>query len=257
MKFGLIGNPISHSLSPVLFRAAYPYSEDVYDLIEAHDFGKALTRFQSEGYTGINITAPYKEIITGIGAERDEDVSNTGSANTLISKNGRLMLYNTDIYGVANSLENFATRGSVVLVLGYGGAGKTAAYTLLGRGCRVNVVNRNPARKAGRVWEDQVGFALPGSVLSLVKASDIVVNTLPLVPEYLKDADFSGKILLDANYRGENLSYTKSLRGVVYIPGTRWLLEQAVISFRLFTGREPDYNSMKSVTDNLQSLLSL
>ncbi|MCK9304881.1 MAG: hypothetical protein PHP30_02890 [Bacteroidales bacterium] len=251
MKFGLIGNPISHSLSPILFRAAYPYSEDTYDLIESHDFEKAFNRFQSEGYTGINITAPYKERITGIGAERDRDVINTGSANTLINRDGRLILYNTDIYGVANSLGDLVSKDSSVLILGYGGAGKAAAYTLSGKGCRVNVVNRTPARKAGAAWEDQVGFALPGSLTGLVRISEIVVNTLPLVPEYLKEADFCRKVILDANYKGENLSYTQSCKGVIYIPGTRWLLEQAAVSFRLFTGREPDYSSMKSVTDNL------
>jgi len=251
MKFGLIGNPVSHSLSPMLFRAAYPSSADTYDLIEAIDFVESVKKFKTEGYDGINITAPYKELITTIGARAEEEVLNIGAGNTLVYRDKKLVLFNTDIHGVWESLSGFITEGSDAVVLGYGGAGKSAAYILSKKGLKVKVINRSPAKGRGFDWEKQIEFMGPESLNKILKISGTVINTLPVLPEFLKEAEFSGKVILDANYTGKNLSFARLHPGVIYLPGTLWLLNQAIASYRIFTGREPDRDSMRLFTDNL------
>ncbi len=251
MKFGIIGNPVSHSLSPMLFKAAYPSPADTYDLIEALDFEDSLRRFKTERYDGINITAPYKELITKIGARAEEEVLSIGAANTMVYKKKELILFNTDISGVWESLCGFIAEGSEAVVLGYGGAGKAAAYILSKKSIKVKVVNRSPGKSRGFDWEKLIEFHGPESLNKILKISGTIVNTLPVLPEFLKEADFSGKVILDANYTGENLSFTRSQPGVRYLPGTLWLLNQAIASYSIFTGREPDRDSMRLFTDNL------
>ena len=106
-KCGLIGNPISHSKSPALFAAAYGTGKHSYSLIEAPTCKEAMERFAAEGYTGTNVTSPFKDEVMEYVSLPDKISSLLGSANTIISANGKLHSYNTDYYGVKNTLEAF------------------------------------------------------------------------------------------------------------------------------------------------------
>jgi shikimate dehydrogenase len=250
MKFGLIGHPISHSLSPLLFKTAYPGINDSYELVETSTLSEAMERFYSDGFNGLNITTPYKEEITAYDSVSDETVLCLSAANTMIRKEDKIYLYNTDVDGVRGSLLTYAEKGTTALVLGFGGAGRAAAYAAWSMGCTVLVVNRSDRRR-GVSWEKEISFYRPESFGSLLKSIEIVINTLPLIPPFLSDTNLSGKVVLDASYSSASLSFVRSQPGVKYIPGTYWLLYQAIESFRLFTGKEPDVNSMKLLIDNL------
>ena len=127
MKYGLIGYPISHSQSPVLFRAAYPQSDMRYDLIEEPDFETAYGRFLRE-YEAVNVTAPFKG-----DAFRKVDVADTISrelfaVNILKKKDGRIYGYNSDFWAIKQMLEPYAGTAArpQVLVVGCGGAAERA-----------------------------------------------------------------------------------------------------------------------------------
>ena len=145
MKYGLIGHPVSHSKSPLLFKAAYNGRDDMtYDLIDRESFEDAFKVFM-DGYQGINVTAPFKEE-----AFRKADVADTISrellaVNILTRKDGRLYGYNSDFWAIRDLLVPFAQENprSKVLVVGCGGAAKAAALAALKLKLHVTVANRN------------------------------------------------------------------------------------------------------------------
>ena len=98
MKFGLIGHPIAHSLSPALFRAGYD-GRYQYDLIETPDFEQAYERFIRE-YDGVNVTAPFKELAFRKADILSEECRRIGAANLLVKTPEGVKAYNSDYRGV-------------------------------------------------------------------------------------------------------------------------------------------------------------
>ena len=105
MKFGLIGHPIEHSLSPALFKAGYDGMYP-YDLIITEDFEEAYKRFL-EGYDGINVTAPFKELALRKADIISEECRLVGATNLLIKTPQGITAYNSDFRGLKILLQNF------------------------------------------------------------------------------------------------------------------------------------------------------
>lgn len=215
--FGLIGSPISHSLSPALFEAAYG-GRMAYDLIETGSFEDAWTRFL-ESYRAVNVTMPFKALAAARTINRSEEVRAIGAANILVKTDLGVAAYNSDVMAVRNMLSS-CPAGSKVAIIGSGGAGKAAqlaANSLFSR-----VFSRHHDEIAGGV------------------SADVIIYTLPCaVPGYDKlDCD----VLIEANYKNPCLEGHPG-----YISGKRWLLEQAICGFGLMTGEKPDAEAMKKV----------
>lgn len=219
-RFGLIGCPISHSLSPALFKAAYGEkygSSYLYDLIEGDDFGKSFATFM-ESYDGINVTAPFKEKAFSRADSAEEGCRAIGAANLLVKTASGIAAYNTDFMGVRMSLEkalkaqgrygnSFA--GLKAMVAGCGGAGKAAAAAAAAMGMKTAILNRTLSKA------EDFASGFPGSPFDVrpldefrecFRSSDIIIYTLPgAVPglEMLSEDDFlsSHKTILEANYR--------------------------------------------------------
>ena len=98
MKFGLIGHPIEHSLSPALFRAGYD-GRYPYELIQTSDFEEAYERFLAD-YDGINVTAPFKELAIKKADILSEECLKIGATNLLIKTPEGIKAYNSDYLGV-------------------------------------------------------------------------------------------------------------------------------------------------------------
>ncbi len=105
MKFGLIGHPIEHSLSPALFKAGYG-GKYPYDLIITEDFEEAYRRFL-DGYDGINVTAPFKELALRKADIISEECCMAGATNLLIKTPEGITAYNSDFRGLKILLQNF------------------------------------------------------------------------------------------------------------------------------------------------------
>lgn len=251
MRFAVAGNPVSHSLSPALFRAAYGNCGHTYGLLEAASASEVIDRFRSEGYDGLNITAPFKESILDFVDVRSELDISIGAVNTIYVRDGKVHSFNSDFAGVQECIKGYTKPGSCVTVLGCGGAGKAAALAAAGLGCRVMVINRSfdKADAFARKFFMQAGR--PEETSSIIKHSDIIINTLPEHLPVLDNLDFTGKTILEANYKSPQLDFLQNIKGVNYISGRYWLLYQAVQSFRLFTGTEPDLKSMTLLINNI------
>ena len=253
-KFSLIGNPIAHSKSPALFKAVYGDGEHTYTLLEAPTCKEAMQRFADEGITGTNVTSPFKDQVMEYISFPDRISTLLASANTVICKEGKLHSYNTDYYGVKNTLEEFmagdghirtsADKKITALVIGAGGAGKAAALAVADMGMEVYFANRSS--HAAKPFAEKIGaqYAPLADISLLLEQTDIIIYNLGIEIEQLKDVSLAGKIVFEANYAHPNLAASNAAH---YIDGRYWLYNQAIPAFRLFTGEEPCTPAMKQV----------
>ncbi len=276
-KYGLIGQPITHSKSPALFHAAYG-GRFSYNLIEAADFRTSYRTFL-DSYDGINVTAPYKGEACAAADELDHTCIITGAANCLVKKeNGSVKACNTDVDGVRASLrEHYGLSlrssrntpkcgtGKTALVVGCGGAGKAAAFAAVLEEFQLILLNRTAlkaevyARKLMTMGKTPVGTAEGAGLEAfgkMVEKADVLIWTLPVpipaldglteqVPERLE-------LVLEANYRDPVFSTDPLARkmkeaGITVIPGEKWLLHQGAAAYRIFTGEKPDIEAMAEV----------
>ncbi|MFA6335157.1 MAG: hypothetical protein WCX48_06310 [Bacteroidales bacterium] len=251
MRFALIGNPISHSLSPALFKTAYPGSCHTYELLETTSVEEAVKRFHNEGFNGLNVTAPYKEDILRFTDKRDPIVEKLCASNLLLINNGIVSAFNTDYYGVIESIKGYVSPTDKVVVLGCGGAGKAAALAARSTGCEVTIVNRSMYK--AKEFSTRVGikYNTIDSLEDEIIGCNMFINSISTNMEILDNMDYTGKIILEANYRSPQLSFAEKKFNAKYISGKSWLLYQAVQSFQLFTSIEPDLESMRFMINNI------
>ncbi len=277
MKFGLIGHPIEHSLSPALFRAGYD-GRYPYELIQTDDFEEAYARFLKE-YDGINVTAPFKELAIRKADILSEECQAIGATNLLVKTPEGIKAYNSDYLGVRLWIEKISRLASLarndreedgrndreeaarndreedgrndrmtrVLIVGLGGAGKAAEAAAESLGFDTSIINRTqytPEIKPLKDFRQE-----------FLKA-DIIIYNLPVrineIDELTQDdLNYSGrKVILEANYR--NPSFDKELivklkehhPMLEYTGGETWLLLQALIGYEIFTGEKPDLEKM-------------
>ena len=271
-KFSLIGNPISHSKSPALFKAAYGECGHTYTLLEAPTCREAINRFTGEGYTGSNVTSPFKDEIMDYISHPDRISSILSSANTILLKDGEFHSWNTDYYGVQNTLlEHLAgesltgtctnvaatsapglapslpgTDGNHLkaLVIGAGGAGKAAALAVKDMGMEVFFANRSSHTAepfAKKIGAEYVGLE---KIPILLPKADIIIYNLSMAIPQLSGISLEGKTVFEANYACPNLADSGASK---YIDGRHWLYNQAIPAFRIFTSQEPCTAAMREV----------
>lgn len=271
-RFGLIGHPIAHSLSPALFKAGYD-GRYPYDLIETADFEEAYRRFL-EGYDGINVTAPFKELAYGKADILSEECKVIKATNLLVKTPEGVKAFNSDFLGVRLWLEETFGQASsdtrpgritnpTTLVVGLGGAGKAAAVAAASLDLDVILMNRNLDR-AERLAEDLGHLGHMTEIRPLedfcrcFREADIIIYNIPTaIPqlERLTDEDFAPgkpKLILEANYKDP--SFNKDLLAIMekanpqahYTGGRTWLLYQAMTGYEIFTGENPDLAKMSA-----------
>ena len=247
IKFGLIGDPISHSASPVLFAKAYG-GRWQYDLIEGADFEASWQRFLNE-YQAINITMPFKEAafrkvaecgVLGGGESAGtsaEIIRSLGAINIAVKEaDGKIHGYNSDYLGVLKVLRDRGFGlGQTAVVAGFGGAGRAAAAAARVAGMDVVVCNRTRYTTDMRPLSELPVLATVADLLIYTLAFTIPeLEALPDnngLPEGGTDGATGGISILEANYR------TPCLEGRPgYISGRLWHRAQALTGYPLMTG---------------------
>ena len=209
-RFGLIGYPIAHSLSPELFRKAYGGRWE-YELIEEQDFDRAWERFCDGPYKAVNVTAPFKTEAAMRADIKSPEVLKTGAANILLKTDMGIKAFNSDYLGLIGLLPDSA--GKTAAVIGMGGAGRAAAAAAADKGFKLSTFHHDG--------------------ISEGVEADLIIYTLPCrVP----GADrLISHILIEANYKDPCLEGHEG-----YIPGTDWLKAQADAGFFIMTGEKPE-----------------
>ncbi len=278
MKFGLIGHPIAHSLSPALFKAGYD-GKYPYDLIQTDDFEQAYSRFL-DGYDGINVTAPFKELAFAKADILSEECRLIRATNLLVKTPEGIKAYNSDYLGVRMWLQETArfpdplpSPPHRVLIAGLGGAGKAAAIAAASLGMDMILMNRDMSKAeavAGIIatmpQAPEVETRPLNDFRECFRSCDIIIYNIPTaIPAItmLEDNDFRGtvsgdgmprpKSVLEANYKNpsfDNLLIDRMIKSnpnASYTQGQTWLLYQALTGYEIFTGEKPDLQSMSAV----------
>ncbi|MCD6210751.1 MAG: shikimate dehydrogenase [Methanophagales archaeon] len=270
--YGVIGNPIEHSLSPVMHNAAFEaLGLDAIYLafrVAEHDLGDAIRGAKSLGIAGLNVTIPLKEKALAF-VEADDIASRIGAINTIDFTSGTPTGYNTDGIGALTVLKERVgeIKGKEVLILGAGGAARAIAFYLDTEGARLTIANRTEDRAAmlASSLHNADFISLSEEELKRhIKDADILINTTsvgmyPRADATLVNAGMmhSRLVVFDIVY---NPAETKLLReakkaGVqTIIEGVKMLVYQGAASFRIWTGMEPPVEVMEAAVRKALSL---
>lgn len=268
---GIFGDPVSHSLSPLMQNAALAQAgmDKVYVPFHVRpaDLEAAVNGIRALQILGVNVTVPHKESVCDYLDELDEDARLIGAVNAIVNRNGRLVGYNTDGLGFIRSLAedlDFDPRDKRILLLGAGGACRAAVVALARAGARwVGIANRTPER-AQKICTDFrqtfPGVEFAAFALTLpqlendLKRVDILVNTsaLGLKGEsfdtgFVQNLDTKARVY-DMVYSRDGLTPLLGLAaeyGIKAADGRGMLAGQGEEAFFLWTGQQAPRGVMR------------
>lgn len=262
--FGVIGDPIAHSLSPLLHNAGYVARklDAVYlpFLVKnLSEFLKAVPEFNLRGFS---VTLPLKQSILPYLAECDPLAQRIGAVNTVtVRPGGDLYGCNTDYVGVLRALERkLRIKGSRVLIFGAGGSARAAAFALAQAGAHVFICARR--EKAARELANAVvGENIPRRALR-TESFDAILNATPIgmYPHAsispLASSELHCRIVMDLIYRPESTQLLKiaALKGISTVSGVDMFLAQGVAQWELWTHKlAPERAMRKAVVTYLRA----
>ena len=257
--FGLLGNPVGHSLSPPMHEAAYDElgldARYVTFEPEPADIAAAIDGAEALGITGLNVTIPFKRDVLEC-VEADDLATRIGAVNTVDFTGETPTGHNTDAIGALRALRDHdvTVEDARAVVVGAGGAGRAVAFGLADAGATVGIANRTESTAHNLAAEvpNATGHGLGADELTdLLAEADVLVNATsvgmeedatPVPPEALH-----GELaVLDAVYRPLE---TRLLRdaadvGATTVDGAWMLLYQGVEALELWTGRDAPVDAM-------------
>ncbi|MBY0228555.1 MAG: type I 3-dehydroquinate dehydratase [Gemmataceae bacterium] len=293
--FGVIGDPVSHSLGPLIHNAAFRALgvNAVYlpFRVPRDLFSDAMNALGGVPVDGWSVTIPHKEAAAKHAIQSDETVHKTRAANTLVRREGGFSAFNTDYQGFLDTLREvlpefapstappaegsipaippaFAEIGGlakrVVLVLGAGGVARAVAHALHSQGALVTVANRTSDR-GGDLADEVEGRHVEWSARHSV-VCDLVVNCTsvgmhpnvddsPLHPSFLRP----GLIVFDTVYTPEQTLLVKQARerGCHVITGVELFVRQAALQFEYFLGERAPIDLFRKVVRRALSPVAL
>lgn len=250
--YGVIGDPIAHSLSPLIHGGwIRDHGLDAQYLpmqVPDGEFEDALKTLERRHAAGLNITLPHKLAALAYAENASEEARKIGAANTLSrTSDGGWYADNTDAPGFLADLNDQGVQsvgGKNVLVLGAGGAARAVVYALVSQHANVTIGNRTVAKAEALVSEFGAASALSlDEALKNIENADIVVNTTSLGHDggSLNLPDGIGRLFHDISY-GKAANNTLSVaadRHWKTADGLGMLVHQAAESFRIWTGIVP------------------
>lgn len=264
-QLGVIGHPLSHTVSPAFQQAALDYHaiDATYSAwpTPPDRLADTVARLRGDQYIGFNVTIPHKERLVDLVDDCSAMARNVGAVNTVVNRSGSLAGYNTDAYGFIKSLREkakFEPRGKTVLLLGAGGAARAAAYALAGEGAaRLTIANRTVAR-AESIAEDLAGFIQRVDVVSLDEASpeaDLIVNSTSVGMAHGVDAGRTplaaaplapDTLIYDMVYTpSETPLMRRAMEAGCVVAGGLWMLiYQGAAAFELWTDKQAPVDTM-------------
>lgn len=268
---GIIGDPVTHTLSPVMHNAAFAALglDFVYVPLPVSPgrVGEAVAGLRALGFRGANVTMPYKAAVLPFLDEVSSDARLIDAVNTIAVDAGHLVGHTTDGDGFSRALREVEPGGAdgwPVLLLGAGGAARAVALALARERVEsITIADRTPAAAERLVerlhsqFHDVILRVVPLDQLAAadVDAASLIVNATPLgmseslkLPSVVVDTLRRGHVVFDLVYgkRPTNLLNEARLRGARTVDGLSMLVWQAAGSFELWTGRPAPLDVMRS-----------
>ncbi len=256
--YGVAGDPVSHSLSPLVMNTAFRRENvnAVYLALHAKTLDDLLACVRDIPLHGLSITMPYKESIVKHLDNCDAHTARVGACNTVVrGPDGKLYGFNTDVAGLVRPLEQrLPLENAKVLVLGAGGAARAAVFGLKERGAEVYILNRTPAAAQKLARQAHVRQAHRPDLKKM--AFDVVINATPVGMGGSKDSplaenELNTRYLLEMVYSPAETRLVKMARakGVQVISGAEMFVHQAARQFEIWTGKPAPLDEMRRVVE--------
>jgi 3-dehydroquinate dehydratase/shikimate dehydrogenase len=253
--YGVIGNPIGHSLSPLLHNTGFAARliNAVYLPFLVHQLGDFLKAIPEFGIRGFSVTIPHKQAILRHLKECDPLAADIGAVNTVVVRqDGSLDGCNTDYVGVLRALQKkMRLKDSRLLIFGAGGAARAAAFALARAGAAVTICSRRdkPAKELARAVG---GEAIPRRALR-TESFDAILNATPvgMHPKEgispLSSAELQCRLVMDLIYRPERTKLLKiaAQKGIATVSGVDMFLAQGFAQWEIWIGKRAPEAAMR------------
>jgi len=260
-KLAVIGDPIEHSLSPVMFNAAFQvlgWLDWTYEKIQVKpsELKSLLPKLKSEGYIGLNVTIPHKQAMLNF-FEPDTPARAIGGINAvdLRTHTGT----NTDWVGLIDDLRahSIKLKGQRILIVGAGGAARAAIYGLYQTGAHISVFNRTPERLNAVIHD--FPFITPETSLNSLQNYQVILNCTPV--GMYPHADESpipppfripkSTVVYDLIYRPRQTKLMRlaAAQGCRVIGGFGMLIRQGAAAFEWWTGQPAPLEVMRMAVE--------
>ncbi|RMH59297.1 MAG: shikimate dehydrogenase [Candidatus Hydrogenedentota bacterium] len=256
----VIGNPIEHSMSPVIHNAALKAAglDYVYVAFRVEKIEEAVTAMRALGIRGFSVTIPHKETIIPHLDRLELSAEQTGSVNTVVNENGVLTGASTDGPGALAALERagLSVTGKKILLIGTGGAARAIAFAAGNAGAGKIGFRYEIREQADRLVRD-LEAAFPGRITlnAPLEEADILINASPVgMHPRVEDCPIDPaslspeQVVFDIVYNPlrTRLLREAEARGCRTIEGVEMFAEQAILQFEMFTGKEAPRDLMRS-----------
>jgi len=269
----IIGDPVEHSLSPVMHNAAFKELKlnlvYVAFTVTRNELKEAISGARILGFRGLNVTMPHKNAVMKYLDETDSTAKSIGAVNTILNDKGRLVGFNTDGIGAMRALKEngVSPEGKKLLLLGAGGAGKAIAFQAAQEVAELVVLNRTSekAEMLAEVLRKEFGKKVRGGSFSSellkeeMKDADILVNATSvgmhpdvnrsLVPRTLLRPDLSVMDIVYSPLETKLVMDAKAV-GARVVSGLEMLVYQGAVSFEIWTNQPAPVEVMKEAALN-------
>jgi 3-dehydroquinate dehydratase / shikimate dehydrogenase len=254
--YGVAGDPVSHSMSPIMMNTAFRREtvNAVYLALHAKTLKDLMACITDIPLRGLSITMPYKQDIVPLLSNSDALTRQIGACNTVVrAQDGKLYGFNTDVAGILTPLEQRLTlHGAKVLVLGAGGVARAAVFGLKNKGAEVFITNRTPEKGQTLARQAKAKYMKRADV---AKASfDVIINATPVGmgtdrQSPLEDKELNTKYLFDLVYVPAQTKLMKMARAknIEVIPGLEMFVQQGARQFEIWTGKPSPIAEMSFV----------
>ena len=264
--YGIIGDPVEHSLSPLMHNEAFKELNLNCVYIPFHVRQKELQRavkgVKSLGICGFNVTIPHKIPIVRYLDEIEKEAAHIGAINTVVTRNGKLIGYNTDGAGAYHALQAAGSdpKDKRVIILGAGGAARAIAFHLAPLSRDLVILNRTREKAVSLALElKKTGLNVTGRGLTPQTLSDelwetdILINatSLGMYPRVDETPVDRGLIhpkmtVFDIVYNPQETKLLQATRkaGAKVVRGLQMLIYQGILAFEIWTGKTPSKKTM-------------
>jgi 3-dehydroquinate dehydratase/shikimate dehydrogenase len=255
--YGVIGDPIGHSLSPLMHNTAFQARgiNAVYLPFLVRDLRDFLASVDFLGLRGFSVTIPYKHAILRHLHDCEPLAAEIGAVNTVVVRSdGRLWGANTDYVGLLRTLERrMLLRGSRVLLFGAGGAGRAAAFALARAGAAVAISERD-LRRVRELARAVGGEALPRRALRF-ETFDAMINATPVgmyphsAVSPLEPRELNCRVVMDLVYRPLETRLLRLARslGLATVSGSEMFVTQGAAQWEMWMGQRAPEAAMRRV----------
>ena len=244
--YGVVGDPVAHSLSPVMMNAAFRREtvNAVYLALHAKSLKDLMACVHEIPIRGLSVTMPYKQDILDVLENSDALTRQIGACNTVVrGAGGQLYGFNTDVAGIVVPLEQrMRLAGARVLIVGAGGAARAAAFGLKARGAEVLITNRTAEKGQTLARQSKAKYLKRAELVK--QQFDVIINATPLgmgggKQSPLDEKELNTKYVFDLVYNPIETQLVRMARTkeIQVISGLEMFVQQGARQFEIWTGK--------------------